>query len=92
MSMSTDRLKQDCLILTGYSLVGRPPFIPMKAAQWHVKPKMSNFLGLKLPGSEAVLPHWAHRANALETLLLSVNSTRAGYLGFGAPLARTAMK
>ena len=30
--------------------------IPMKATQWCMKPKMTDFPGLKNPGSEAVLP------------------------------------
>ena len=62
------RSAHGCAVLSGYSLFGRPPFNPMKAAQCHMKPK---WLTLKIPGSEAVLPHlWAHRANTLETLLL----------------------
>ena len=39
---------QGCLILSGYSVVGRPPFIPMKVACWYMKPKMIDFLGLKI--------------------------------------------
>ena len=64
------RFEHGCTMLSGYSLFGRPSFIPMKAAQWHMR-KMANFLGLKIPGSEAdLLHHWAHRASTLETLLL----------------------
>ena len=66
-----------CLMLSGYSVDGRPPFIPMKTAQWCM-----NFPGLKIPGSDAVLPP-AHRASAVETLLLrwyvtSVEPTTSG--------------
>ena len=43
------------LLRTGYSLVGGPLFIPMKAVEWRMKAKMIDFLGLKIPGSEAVL-------------------------------------
>ena len=54
---------------TGYSEVGGPLFILMKAAQWRLKPKMIHFPGLKIPGSEVVFPHCAaHRASALEIL------------------------
>ena len=36
-----------------------------------MKPKWLDFPGLKIPASEAVLPHlWVHRASALQTLLL----------------------
>ena len=42
----------------------------MKAAQLAHEAKMAR---LKIPGSEAVLPHhWAHRASTVETLLLRV--------------------
>ena len=56
-----------CTMLSGYSLFGRPTFIPVKAAQWRMKPKWLDFPGLKIPRSE---DHWAHRASALETLSL----------------------
>ena len=45
-------------MLSGYSVFGGPPFIPMKAGQWRMKPKMTDFLDLDIPGSEAVLPRW----------------------------------
>ena len=32
------------------------PLIPMKAAHWRMSPKITDFPGLKLPGSEAILP------------------------------------
>ena len=52
-------------------MVGRPLFIPIKVGQWCMKPKMTDFPGLKVPGSEAVLAHRvAHRVSTLETLLL----------------------
>ena len=64
-------------MLSGYSLVGGPPFIPMKATQWRMKPKWLDFLGLKIPGLEAVLlHHFAHRTCALETLLLRLRVIR----------------
>ena len=60
-----------CTVKSGYSLFGRPPFIPTKAAQWHIKQKCLDFPGLEIPGSDGAFPHhWAHRASALETLLL----------------------
>ena len=62
------RWAHGCIMKSGYSEVGRPPFIPMTAAQWRMKSKWLDFPGLKIAGSEAV--HWAHRASALETLLL----------------------
>ena len=31
---------QGCTILSGYSVVGRPPFVPRKAAQCRMKPKL----------------------------------------------------
>ena len=43
----------------------------MKAAQWRMKQKWLDFPGLKIPGSDAALPHhWAQGTCALETLLL----------------------
>ena len=58
-------------------------FHSMKAAQWCMKPEMVGFPGLKVPGSEAALPHhWAHRACALDSSFSSVcNLSRAGYFG-----------
>ena len=38
-----------CIIESGYSVFGGPPFIPMKAAQM-----TDDFPGLHIPGSEAV--------------------------------------
>ena len=56
-----------CLLRTGYSVVGGPAFIPVKAAQWCMKPKMTDFLGLKIPGSEAVFTLCFHiTSSALE--------------------------
>ena len=49
-------LKHGCTILSGYNLLGGPLFIPTKAAQWHMKPNMTDLPGLEIPGSEAVLP------------------------------------
>ena len=46
-----------CIIESGYSLFGGPLFIPMKAAQWHMKQERLDFLGLKIPRSDALLPH-----------------------------------
>ena len=40
-------------IESAYSVFGGPLFIPVKAAQWHVKQKWLNFPGLKIPGSDA---------------------------------------
>ena len=45
----------DVLLRTGYSEVGGPPFVPMKAVRWHMKPKMADFSELKIRRSEAVL-------------------------------------
>ena len=57
-------------------------FIPMKAAQWRVRPKWLDFPGLKMSGSEAVLPHhWApkskHTRNSPSSSVC--NFSRAGY-------------
>ena len=46
-------LKQVCVTLSGYSIVGGPLFI--QAAQWHMKPKMVDFPALKIAGSVAFL-------------------------------------
>ena len=57
------------------SLAGPHSFL--KAAQWCMKPKWLDFPGLKIPGSEAALPHhWANRASALESLRLFVCEIR----------------
>ena len=45
-----------CTIETGYSLFGGPPFIPMKVAQWRLMPKITDFPGIKIPGSDIALP------------------------------------
>ena len=89
-------LYHGCTISSGYSLFGRPSFIPMRAALWRMKPKMTDFPGLKIPGSEAglgssslLLHRVAHRASALETLLLRwcVTSVELVTSVFGATLA-----
>ena len=45
--MAPEQAYHGCIIKSGYSEIGRPPFIPMKAAQWHMKPKWLNFPGSK---------------------------------------------
>ena len=47
-------LHHGCIMLSGYSVFGGPQFVLMKAAQWRMKPKISDFSGLKIPKSEAV--------------------------------------
>ena len=69
--MAPEQAYHGCIIKSGYSEIGRPPFIPMKAAQWCMKPKCLDFPGLKTPRSEDVFQHhWAPRVSTLETLLL----------------------
>ena len=55
-----------CTILSGYSVFGGPLFIPIKAAEWHMKPKMTDFPGLKIPGSSATSMVTAHPAGLLK--------------------------
>ena len=43
-----------CIIESGYSQFRGPPFIPMKAAQWSMKAKMTDLRGLKIPGCSAI--------------------------------------
>ena len=60
-----------CIIASGYSDFHRPPFIPMKAAQWCMKQKWLDFAGLKIRCSSALLQHHGVQGTcALVTLLL----------------------
>ena len=53
----------------GYIIINWFFHIPVRAAQWRMKKKWFDFQSLKIPGSEAVLPHhWA--ACALQSRLL----------------------
>ena len=63
------------LLKTGYSVAGGPLIFALKAAQRHMKPNITDFPGLKIPGSETSVL-CSHRARTLETLLLRWCVTR----------------
>ena len=73
---TSDTLIMEVLLRTGYSIVGRPMFIPMKAAQWRMKPKMTDFPGLKIPRSSATSAPCKRTSDSSSSSVC--NSSRAG--------------